>query len=84
MHVGKYGQLQEWLEDWDRESSGHRHVSHLWGMFPGTQISPYTNSALFQAVKKSLVGRGMRAVGGLWVGKFVCGPGYRMAIMPIN
>lgn len=58
MHVGKYGQLQEWLEDWDRESSGHRHVSHLWGMFPGTQISPYTNSALFQAVKKSLVGRG--------------------------
>ena len=52
MHVGKYGQLQEWLEDWDRETSGHRHVSHLWGMFPGNQISPYTNPQLFQAAKK--------------------------------
>lgn len=58
MHVGKYGQLQEWLEDWDRETSGHRHVSHLWGLFPGNQISPYTNPQLFQAAKKSLVGRG--------------------------
>lgn len=58
MHVGKYGQLQEWLEDWDRETSGHRHVSHLWGMFPGNQISPYTNPQLFQAAKKSLEGRG--------------------------
>lgn len=58
MHIGKYGQLQEWLEDWDREKSGHRHVSHLWGLFPGNQISPYTNPELFQAAKKSLVGRG--------------------------
>lgn len=58
MHVGKYGQLQEWLEDWDRESSGHRHVSHLWGLYPGNQISPYTSPELFQAAKKSLVGRG--------------------------
>lgn len=58
MHVGKYGQIQEWLEDWDKETSGHRHVSHLWGMFPGNQISPYTNPSLFQAAKKSLIGRG--------------------------
>ena len=58
MHVGKYGQLQEWLEDWDRETSGHRHVSHLWGLYPGNQISPYTSPELFQAAKKSLVGRG--------------------------
>lgn len=58
MHIGKYGQLQEWLEDWDRERSGHRHVSHLWGMFPGNQIFPYRNPELFQAVKKSLIGRG--------------------------
>ena len=33
MMVGKYGQLQEWLEDWDREVSNHRHVSHLWCLF---------------------------------------------------
>lgn len=58
MHIGQYGQLQEWLEDWDRETSGHRHVSHLWGLYPGNLISPYTNPELFQAAKKSLVGRG--------------------------
>lgn len=58
MIVGKYGQLQEWLEDWDRETSSHRHISHLWGAFPGNQISPYTHPELFQAVRKSLIGRG--------------------------
>ena len=58
MYIGKYGQLQEWLEDWDRETSSHRHVSHLWGLYPGNQISPYTNPELFQAAKKSLIGRG--------------------------
>lgn len=58
MHIGKYGQLQEWLEDWDRESSGHRHLSHLWGAFPGNQVSAYRHPELFEAVKKSLVGRG--------------------------
>lgn len=58
MSIGKYGQMQEWLEDWDREETGHRHVSHLWGAYPGNQISPYTSPELFQAVKKSLIGRG--------------------------
>jgi len=50
--------LQEWLEDWDRKESGHRHVSHLWGMFPGREISPYTNPQLFEAARNSLIGRG--------------------------
>jgi alpha-L-fucosidase 2 len=58
MQIGKYTQLQEWLEDWDRKESGHRHVSHLWGMFPGREISPYTNPQLFEAARNSLVGRG--------------------------
>ena len=58
MQIGKYGQLQEWLHDWDKETSGHRHISHLWGAFPGNQISPYSNPQLFQAVRKSLEGRG--------------------------
>lgn len=58
MSIGKYGQLQEWLKDWDKETSSHRHVSHLWGMFPGNQISAYTTPKLFSAVKKSLIGRG--------------------------
>lgn len=58
MMIGKYGQLQEWMEDWDREESGHRHLSHLWGAYPGNQVSPYENTNLFQGVHKSLVGRG--------------------------
>ena len=58
MMVGQYGQLQEWLEDWDREESGHRHVSHLWCAYPGRQISPYENPVATSAVRKSLIGRG--------------------------
>lgn len=58
MMVGQYGQLQEWLEDWDREVSNHRHVSHLWCLFPGRQVSPYNNPVAASAVRKSLIGRG--------------------------
>ena len=57
-HIGQYGQVQEWLYDWDRETTSHRHLSHLWGAYPGNQVSPYTHPELFQAVHKSLVGRG--------------------------
>ena len=59
--IGKYGQVQEWQED--NENSGHRHLSHLWGAFPGSQVSPYMNPTLFQGVRKSLVGRGDGARG---------------------
>lgn len=58
MHIGQYTQMQEWLEDWDRKASGHRHVSHLWGMFPGREISPYSTPELFEAARNSLIGRG--------------------------
>lgn len=58
MHIGQYGQLQEWLEDWDRKESGHRHVSHLWGLYPGNEISPYSQPELFEAARNSLIGRG--------------------------
>ncbi|MDE5749414.1 MAG: glycoside hydrolase N-terminal domain-containing protein, partial [Duncaniella sp.] len=61
--IGKYGQVQDWQEDWDRESSSHRHLSHLWGAYPGNQVSPYENPTLFQGVHKSLVGRGDAARG---------------------
>lgn len=61
--IGKYGQVQEWQEDWDRESSSHRHLSHLWGAYPGNQVSPYVNPDIYQAVHKSLVGRGDAARG---------------------
>lgn len=61
--IGKYGQVQEWQEDWDRENTSHRHLSHLWGAYPGNQVSPYENTTLYQAVHKSLVGRGDAARG---------------------
>ena len=58
MQIGKYGQLQEWLEDFDRTDDHHRHVSHLYGLFPGNQISPFIQPQLFAAVKNSLNYRG--------------------------
>ena len=61
--IGKYGQVQEWQEDWDRETNSHRHLSHLWGAYPSNQVSPYTNPTIYQAVRKSLIGRGDAARG---------------------
>ncbi|MEN6426924.1 MAG: glycoside hydrolase N-terminal domain-containing protein, partial [Phycisphaerales bacterium] len=55
--IGKCGQLQEWLEDKDDPKNDHRHVSHLWGLFPGEEITPETPE-LFQAAKQSLLFRG--------------------------
>jgi alpha-L-fucosidase 2 len=65
MQVGKGGQLQEWLEDWDLETPErqHRHVSHLYGLFPGNQISPRETPALFAAARKSLELRGDAGTG---------------------
>ncbi|MCD8044388.1 MAG: glycoside hydrolase family 95 protein [Tannerellaceae bacterium] len=63
MQIGKYNQLQEWLEDVDNPQSEHRHVSHLYGLYPSCQISPYRNPALFQAAKNSLIYRGDKATG---------------------
>lgn len=37
MQIGRYGQLQEWLEDWDNPQDQHRHLSHLYGLFPDVQ-----------------------------------------------
>ncbi|MHC4519029.1 MAG: glycoside hydrolase family 95 protein, partial [Planctomycetota bacterium] len=55
--IGRHGQLQEWLEDKDDPQNKHRHVSHLWGLFPGQEITPDTPE-LFQAAKQSLIFRG--------------------------
>ncbi len=63
MQVGKYAQLQEWLEDWDNKGSKHRHVSHLYGLFPGNQISPEHTPELFEAAKNSLEYRGDKSTG---------------------
>jgi alpha-L-fucosidase 2 len=57
-HIGKYGQLQEWLEDKDNPKDEHRHVSHLWGLHPGTEITQRGTPDLFAAARKSLEFRG--------------------------
>jgi alpha-L-fucosidase 2 len=60
MQIGKAGQLQEWLEDWDLETPErqHRHVSHLYGLFPSNQITPDKTPELFAAARKTLELRG--------------------------
>jgi alpha-L-fucosidase 2 len=58
MQVGKWGQLQEWMEDWDSQTDQNRHVSHLYGLFPSNQISPYASPQLFDAARTSLIYRG--------------------------
>jgi alpha-L-fucosidase 2 len=52
--VGRFGQLQEWSEDFEEAEPGHRHVSHLWGLYPGTEISRFAQPELAEAVQKSL------------------------------
>jgi alpha-L-fucosidase 2 len=56
--IGQYGQLQEWFMDWDDPEDKHRHLSHLFGLHPGSQISPGITPELARAAKQSLVHRG--------------------------
>lgn len=63
MQVGQHGQLQEWLQDLDKTTDRHRHISHLYGLFPSGQISPFRNPELAQAAKNSLVYRGDKSTG---------------------
>jgi alpha-L-fucosidase 2 len=58
MHIGQYGQLQEWLDDVDDPNDHHRHISHLYGLFPSNQISPYRTPQLYSAAKQTLLQRG--------------------------
>ena len=56
--IGRYGQLQEWLEDMDDPTNQHRHVSHLWGLHPGREITRDGTPELFAAARRSLIFRG--------------------------
>lgn len=55
--IGKHNQLQEWMEDVDEPRDQHRHISHLWGVFPGTDIT-WNDSAMMKAACQSLIYRG--------------------------
>jgi alpha-L-fucosidase 2 len=63
MQVGQYGQLQEWQQDGDDPNDQHRHISHLYGLYPSNQISPYSNPKLFAAAAMTLKQRGDMATG---------------------
>ncbi|MDB5125558.1 MAG: hypothetical protein JWP94_3687 [Mucilaginibacter sp.] len=57
MQIGQYSQLQEWLHDLDSPTDHNRHVSHLFGLYPGNQISPYRTPELTDAARTSLIYR---------------------------
>ncbi len=61
--IGRWGQLQEWANDWDDPKDVHRHVSHLYGVYPGTSISPFRTPQLFDAARTSLIHRGDPSTG---------------------
>ena len=63
MQIGRYGQLQEWLIDADDPKDEHRHISHLYGLYPSNQISPYSHPELFAAAANTLNQRGDMATG---------------------
>ncbi len=63
MQIGRHGQLQEWLIDADNPRDEHRHISHLYGLYPSNQISPYTHPELFTASANTLRQRGDMATG---------------------
>ena len=63
MQIGRYGQLQEWIIDADDPKDEHRHISHLYGLYPSNQISPYSHPELFAAASNTLNQRGDMATG---------------------
>jgi alpha-L-fucosidase 2 len=56
--ISKDGRIQEWLEDYKETEPQHRHVSHLYGLFPASEITPEATPALAEAAKKTLEVRG--------------------------
>ncbi|WP_035652213.1 glycoside hydrolase N-terminal domain-containing protein [Flavobacterium sp. ASV13] len=58
MQIGKHNQLQEWMDDVDDPKDNHRHISHLYGLYPSNQISAYKTPELFAAAKNTLLQRG--------------------------
>ena len=63
MQIGQHAQLQEWMHDWDRTNDKHRHISHLYGLYPSNQVSPIKSPELFQAARNTLEYRGDESTG---------------------
>ncbi len=61
--IGKYGQLQEWQFDFEESEPEHRHISHLYGFYPGNQMNVFSTPDLSSAVKRTMLRRGDKATG---------------------
>jgi alpha-L-fucosidase 2 len=61
--IGSKGQVQEWQTDYAEPEPNHRHISHLYGLYPGNQINPVTSLEVFNAARKTLLLRGDEATG---------------------
>lgn len=72
MQIGAGGQLQEWLEDWPQKERSHRHISHLYGLYPGGQISVRRTPELAAAAAASLEQRGLEGNGWSSAWKAAC------------
>ncbi len=69
--IGSDGRVMEWLQEYKEEDPHHRHTSHLWGLYPGDQISPTATPALAEAARKTLIARGDESTG--WATAFRMG-----------
>ncbi|MBP1767514.1 MAG: Alpha-L-fucosidase [Candidatus Aminicenantes bacterium] len=72
MRIGKAGDLQEWLEDWGQKEKSHRHISHLYGLFPGNQISLSRTPELARGCRIVLEQRGLEGNGWSSAWKAAC------------
>jgi alpha-L-fucosidase 2 len=72
MRIGRKGNLQEWLEDWDETEKSHRHISGLWGLFPGHEISKRESGGAAQAARVVLEQRGLPGNGWSSAWKAAC------------
>ena len=69
--IGSDGRIMEWLQEYPEQDPHHRHTSHLWGLYPGDEISPTATPALAEAAKKTLIARGDESTG--WATAFRMG-----------
>ncbi len=72
MRIGRRGDLQEWMDDWDQREGSHRHISNLYGLFPGNQISRRRTPELARACEVVLNQRGLGGNGWSSAWKMAC------------